>query len=227
MYKSYFREAIEINDLSHCGIIIKEDYDLIECTIYDIPKLKSIIDSNGYSREILKDNFTDVILGFFKIEESSEAYDSYTMSLIAGIKGIGKLLYEIALTLAGHSGISPARGMSGDYVSSESQVAMVSKQAIEVWRKFDKRNDVLKKPIDDELQPKTPIPIDDGKVYFQVDDIEANHFLDKVYFGKKKVKLSQLKKNHEQVKKLFPANFEKNIREMGFFYFQYMYQNRN
>jgi hypothetical protein len=226
MYKKYFEKAIEINDLSECGIVIREDYDRIQCTLYDIPKLKEIIDKHGFSKEVLKNNFESYILGFFRIEESNEAYDSYVMSLIAGVKGIGKLLYEIALTLAGHSGISPARQMGNSYVNSENNISMVSKQAIEVWRKFNNRNDVIKKPIDDKKEPFTPSPKDDGKVYFKVDNIEANHFLDKVYYSNKKVKVSKLKKNHEAMKKEYSLVLDKMIQEMGFYYFQLRYLER-
>lgn len=100
----------------------------------------------------------------------------------SNIKGLGPLVYDIMLELAGSAGIAPDR-------------ESVSGEASNIWKYYlNNRNDIEKVPLDDINAPKTPPPEDDCLfISSQATEIKK-HWLNYAYYKQNQETISKLKK---------------------------------
>jgi len=92
-----------------------------------------------------------VIYGYIDIKpHHGDAWDAGEVKFAAAEKGYGPLMYELAMS-------DFPGGLMPDRLST-------SAAARNVWKKYEQRPDVVKKPFDDISNPKTPTKADDAKL---------------------------------------------------------------
>ena len=110
-----------------------------------------------------------VIYGYLDVKPNhGECWGAAEVKYSAAQKGYGPLMYELAMSDF-EGGIMSDRHSTSD-------------AARNVWKRYNQRADVEKKPFDDKKAPKTPPKVDDCKMIPDFDGDEA--YLNQAYRGK-------------------------------------------
>lgn len=157
------------------------------------------------------------IYGYLDVRpHQSECWGAAEVKFSAAQKGYGPLMY--ALAMADFEG-----GIMSDRNST-------SDAARNVWKRYNQRADVEKKPFDDKKAPKTPPKVDDCKMIPDFDGEEA--YLNQAYRGKGDAagKPAMMQRHKETVASVAaqtgkqPAEVEQAVYMMGDEYFGTRYR---
>ncbi len=127
-----------------------------------------------------------VIYGYLKVRpHPGECWNAAEVGASAAQKGYGPLMYELAMSDF-ENGLMPDR-------------TSTSMAARNVWKVYNTRADVGKKPFDDKKQPKTPPKEDDCQLIPDFDGEEA--YLNQAYVGRGDPSKGALMQNHAKALK--------------------------
>jgi hypothetical protein len=128
-------------------------------------------------------DISSVIYGYLKVwPHSGESWNAGEVGEAAAKKGYGPLMYELAMSDF-ENGLMPDR-------------TSTSAAARNIWKVFNQRTDVGKKPLDDKKNPKTPPKVDDAQLIPDFDGEEA--YLNQVYVGRGDPSKNALMQNHQK-----------------------------
>ena len=151
--------------------------------LYDPELLIKIIEADEDDSRAYKAIYAVVMVN--RDKEASQ-WGAKTVNATAARDGYGPLLYDIAMDECG--------GLVSDRSS-------VSPRAKAVWRYYkDNREDVVKKPLDDMEDPKSPPKVDDTE---ELHPGGAKNPLNYAYFINRGPKTARLKANHAAYAKQF------------------------
>lgn len=162
-------------------------------------------------------DLSQVVYGYLDVRpHKSDCWGAGEIKFSAAQKGYGPLMYELAMS-----------DFEGGLMSDRNST---SDAARKVWKTYNQRADVQKKPFDDPKNPKTPPKVDDCKFIPDFDGEEA--YLNQAYVGSGdsggKTQMMQLHKDSvatvaDQLK--IPSNeIEQAIYHMGDEYFGMRYR---
>lgn len=113
-------------------------------------------------------DINSVIYGYLDVRpHKGDCWNAGEIKFAAAQKGYGPLMYELAMSDF-ENGLFPDRLSTSD-------------AARNVWKKYNQRGDVQKKPFDDVKNPKTAPKVDDCKLIPDFDGEEA--YLNQAYVG--------------------------------------------
>jgi hypothetical protein len=179
----------ELDD--HACAIIKQPQNTYTIVVYSLKNLKLIV--NDLKKNVRhEDKFATIAaVSYFKPKGSCWDAGIVEMSASNPLYGAGPIAYEIAMWHA------------GKLTSSRESV---STSARSVWQKYDKRNDIISQPFDDEWEPVTPDPEDDCTLNKPEGTIEKRSAINKAHSRSSKEKpeyLDSLIANHEKGLKIY------------------------